>query len=234
MISNYLLDIEGTTTPIEFVHNVLFPYAGQKLGVYFSAHANDPALIADLAALRIEFEDDLRAGRFSGGWSGPDDAAAYAGWLINIDRKSPPLKSIQGRIWQEGYEQGELRGEVFGDVPPAMRRWREAGKSVAIFSSGSELAQRLLFRYSTAGDLSSLIDRFFDTRVGPKRDAHSYVRIAEELEVRVDQILFVSDIPEELTAAAEAGMQVRLSIRPGNPETGDARFQRITSFQQLP
>jgi enolase-phosphatase E1 len=132
------------------------------------------------------------------------------------DRKSTGLKIIQGEIWRGGFESGALRGEVYPDVKPALARWRAAQRTVAIYSSGSAAAQRLLFGYSTAGDLTPLIDRHFDTTSGPKLSADSYALIARELELRRDEVLFVSDVEAELASARQAGLDTRLCVRSGD------------------
>jgi enolase-phosphatase E1 len=143
-------------------------------------------------------------------------AAAYAEWLMERDRKSPGLKLLQGRIWERGYRAGVLKGEMFPDVAPALRRWRDAGLDVAVYSSGSELAQRLIFGSTADGDLTRLVSRFFDTAVGAKNTPDSYRRIASALGRSPDRCLFISDVSAELDAARSAGYAVRLCVRPGN------------------
>ena len=216
-----LLDIEGTTTPIAFVTDVLFPFARARLGAYL----DDPANAAEVQQLA----DALKAEHV---WR--DSTRASLEWLMDRDVKSPALKDLQGRIWARGYHDGVLRGEVFPDVAPAIRRWRRQGVGVAIYSSGSVLAQRLLFGSTPDGDLTPLLTGFFDTSVGAKISAESYERIAGALGQPASQILFVSDVTRELVAARAAGMQVRLSIRPGNPAQADAAaFERIRSFDEI-
>ena len=141
---------------------------------------------------------------------------------------------LQGRIWEQGYAAGELVGEVFDDVPPALKRWREQGIGVGIFSSGSVLAQRLLFRHSTAGDLTSLLSWHFDTTVGAKTEAESYRRIASRIDVPASTVLFVSDVVAELDAARDAGMQTALCLRPGNPnQPGEHSHPAVRDFREL-
>jgi enolase-phosphatase E1 len=217
-----LLDIEGTTTPIAFVHDVLFPYARSRVPVYLAAHRDDPGVREALARLRDETGHDA------------GNAAAAFQSLIDRDVKSPALKLLQGLIWEEGYKSGELRGQVFPDVAPSIRRWRDAGHRIAIYSSGSELAQRRLFESTDAGDLTSVFDGFFDTRVGAKIDASSYANIARELGCDPGDVLFVSDVTRELAAARQAGCQVVLSLRPGNPPQPDASaFESVSSFDEI-
>jgi enolase-phosphatase E1 len=220
-----LLDIEGTTTPIDFVYKTLFPFARARVKDYLSRNWDAPEVQADLAQLRAE-----RAADFSQGLNPPavaaidgeasseqlESAVTYIHWLMDRDRKSTPLKSIQGRIWQEGYRAGELFSEVFDDVPPAFARWRRQNKSICIYSSGSVLAQKLLFGHTAAGDLTGHIYCYFDTTIGHKIEAASYRRIAEELRLAPAEIVFISDIIAELDAAREAGMKTILAMRPGN------------------
>jgi enolase-phosphatase E1 len=212
-----LLDIEGTTSPIDFVLRTLFPYAHQRVGDFLRDHQNDQAMQADIAKAWDEYQADAGAADCPA-WrerNNLSQAAAYFRWLIDKDRKSPALKSLQGRIWQHGYDQGDLKGDVYPDVPGALERWKSEGRRVVIYSSGSVLAQKLLFRTTVYGDLTTLIDAHFDTAVGAKREAASYARIAEALSASPATILFVSDITAELDAAATAGMRTALSVRPG-------------------
>jgi len=132
------------------------------------------------------------------------------------DRKSMPLKSLQGKIWEEGYRSGELRGQVFDDVPRALERWQEQKKNTYIFSSGSVLAQKLLFAHTTAGDLTRHISHYFDTTTGSKTDTKSYQEIANVLHRLPSEVVFISDVTIELDAAKSAGMQTLLCVRPGN------------------
>jgi len=160
-------------------------------------------------------------------------AAKYVRHLIAQDRKVTPLKALQGKVWEKGYRSGSLHGEVYEDVPRAFARWRAAGKRIAIFSSGSVLAQKLLFGHSNAGDLTKYVDAFFDTTTGPKREPKSYSAIAEALREKDGSVLFVSDVEAELDAAKEAGMQTALMIRPGAAEAANARHATIKSFDGL-
>jgi enolase-phosphatase E1 len=233
-----LLDIEGTTTPIGFVHDVLFPYARARLREYLAHGKGEPHIAGISARLAIEHAEDVASGSNPPAWSGGHDAldamAAYAEWLMEQDRKSPGLKELQGLIWERGYRTGELRGEVFPDVAPALRRWHSAGVAVAIYSSGSELAQRRLFESTPAGDLTPIIAGFFDTRAGAKVSRDSYRNIAHALHVEPPAILFVSDVTRELIAARAAGVAVVLSVRPGNPPQEDAGvFEQILSFDEI-
>jgi len=208
-----LLDIEGTTTPIDFVHNTLFPYAKARVGGFVEDHFDD--LKIELAELAAEHKDDnVYTGEFRP--DSPNSIADYLKFLIDTDRKSTPLKSIQGMIWQKGYESRELQSSVFDDVPHAFKRWKDDDKTIAIYSSGSMLAQKLLFKYTDHSDLTEFIDHYFDTNTGHKRETESYRAIADELGTEPSEVLFVSDVVAELDAAREAGMQTALAIREGN------------------
>ena len=243
-----LLDIEGTTTPIAFVYDVLFPFVRRRLRAYLFDPGNHAELVEPLRRLRQEWSVDPDYHSRNGGpggvqaRTGPDPdgpggdlegMAAYVIWLMDQDRKSPGLKLLQGQIWDEGYRRGELKGEVFADVAPALRRWRDAGVVVAIYSSGSELAQRRLFATTAHGDLTPLLAHFFDTAVGAKQAAESYRRIARELGMSPDRMLFVSDVTTELDAAHSAGCQVRLCVRPGNRPQPNHEYPVIESFDNV-
>ena len=231
-----MLDIEGTTTPLAFVHQVLFPYARAHTRDFLHQHQNDPDVRADVALLRAEHAAEPSAAGLPP-WNPDrewDSAEAYVYWLMDRDRKSTGLKSLQGRIWEAGYRAGELKGkgEIYRDVRPALERWRHSGKRIAIFSSGSVQAQRNLFANTTAGDLSTFLSGYFDTTTGPKRDAESYRRIAAALGVPAPQVLFVSDVAAELDAARAAGMRTALCVRElDTSPTSD--HPRIRSFVEL-
>ena len=216
-----LLDIEGTTTPIAFVTETLFPYARTHLRSYLERHGGSPQYLELLRTFRQEHAADAQARLNVPPWSGIGADArasveAYAEWLMDRDRKSPALKELQGYVWEEGYRNGELVAPVFPDVPRAFERWQNAGTDIGIFSSGSVLAQRWLFRRSSAGDLSSLIHWYFDTHTGAKQNPESYRRIAEEVGELPPDILFLSDVAGELNAAREAGLGTIMVVRPGN------------------
>jgi enolase-phosphatase E1 len=217
-----LLDIEGTTTPVEFVYQTLFPYASRKLEPFLREHLLDPEIQSLIQDLRAQREVDERNGLNPPSWMDlPEEAqlrsaVAYGQWLIVRDSKCPPLKALQGRIWQEGFTNGELRGVIFPDVPVAFERWRRQKKIICIYSSGSVLAQQNLFRTTASGDLTSYISVFFDTCVGAKTEGESYKKIAASLSYPPHQFLFISDAVKEIEAARSAGMQAILCERNGS------------------
>lgn len=196
MIAAIVTDIEGTTSSIDFVHTTLFPYAARHLAEFLRTHAEDPNVVTQLA------EVDRLVGR---GLSLDEQIAVLHEW-IEADRKATPLKALQGMIWRVGYEAGELQGHVYRDVPPRLQQWHDAGRALYVYSSGSEEAQRLIFGYSIAGDLSRLFRGYFDTRIGAKSDVTSYTHIRTTVDAPADQILFLSDVVSELDAARAAGL----------------------------
>jgi enolase-phosphatase E1 len=224
-----LLDIEGTTTPIAFVTETLFPYARLHLPRYFEQHGGTPDVRRAVTRLREEYDADAAKGERLPAWS----PLAYLAWLMDRDRKSPALKVLQGRVWEEGYRNGTLVGQVFDDVPGALARWRDAGVAVGIYSSGSVLAQQWLFRRSTAGDLTPFLSWHFDTGVGAKQDPASYARIAHDVNLPPAEILFVSDVAAELDAARAAGLQTALIVRPGNAPQADTGHRIVRSLTDL-
>jgi enolase-phosphatase E1 len=239
-VHGILLDIEGTTTPIQFVYHVLFPFARAHLKDYLRRNAGSEEFQRDLMRLREEHRDDTASGFAPPKWvNEPQDAqiesiAHYVFWLMDRDRKSVALKSLQGKIWQQGYLQGELKGQLFDDVPPAMKDWKKRNLDVRIFSSGSVLAQRLLFAHTEFGDLTRFLFGYFDTNIGSKTDQESYRRIAAKFQLPASEVLFISDMTAELDVAESAGMQTLLCVRPGNlPPPAKHGHAIISSFSEI-
>ncbi|KAL8167307.1 hypothetical protein V2J09_008806 [Rumex salicifolius] len=239
-----VLDIEGTTTPISFVTNVLFPYAHDNVGRHLSATYETLETQDDINLLRAQIEDDLEKGvagaipvpRASEGKEEVVAAlVANVEAMIKADRKITALKQLQGHIWRTGFQNNELEGVVYEDVPDALEKWHASGIKVYIYSSGSRLAQRLIFGNTNFGDLRKYLCGFFDTKVGNKRETQSYVEIAESVGVdSPSEILFVTDVYQEATAAKAAGLDVVLLIRPGNvPLPENHGFKTVTSFSQI-
>jgi enolase-phosphatase E1 len=238
-VRSILLDIEGTTTPLTFVSDVLFPYARSRAEQFLKEHTSSADVRADIAALHQESLADARQGLDPPPWdNGTQEGelasiVGYIHWLMARDRKSTPLKSLQGRIWQKGYATGELRGEIFADVPIALRRWHAQQRTTCIFSSGSAMAQRLLFANSVEGDLTPYLSAFFDTTIGAKNETQSYRRIADTLQRLPAEIVFISDVTAELDAARAAGLQTLLCHRPGNRPQPENTHPTIHSFDQF-
>ena len=210
-----LLDIEGTTTSIAFVKDRLFPFAAEALDGFLAGHAQDPAVAAILAEV-----------------PGADKAATLRGWM-DADAKVTPLKALQGLIWRQGYADGRLKGHLWPDVAACLRAWAAAGVTLAIYSSGSVEAQRDLFGHSEAGDLVPLFAGFFDTRVGAKREAPSYAAIAAALALPPGDILFLSDVAEELDAAVAAGMQACQLVRAADGTVASSRHPEADDFPAI-
>ncbi|XP_028792992.1 probable bifunctional methylthioribulose-1-phosphate dehydratase/enolase-phosphatase E1 [Neltuma alba] len=239
-----VLDIEGTTTPISFVSEVLFPYARDNVRRHLSATYDAPETQDDIKLLRSQVQSDLEQGVAGAVPIPPDDAGkeevitalvANVEAMIKADRKITALKELQGHIWRTGYENNELKGIVFDDVPKALEKWHDLGIKVYIYSSGSRLAQRLIFGNTNFGDLRKYLSGFFDTTVGNKREACSYSEISASLGVdKPSDILFVTDVYQEATAAKAAGLEVIISIRPGNGSLPENHgFKTINSFLEI-
>ena len=234
-----LLDIEGTTTPIDFVTKTLFPYASRKLEPFLRENAADAEVRTLMKELRAQHEVDERNGLKPPSWRDDSEeerlrsSAAYGQWLIARDSKCTPLKALQGKTWQQGYASGELHGEVYPDVPPAFERWKRQGKKICIYSSGSVLAQQLLFGSVATGDLTPCISAFFDTRVGAKAEAESYWKIATVVSYEPKDFLFLSDATKEIEAAQAAGMQALLCEREGHSNAAGGSEQAIRDFNDI-
>ncbi len=215
-------DIEGTTSSIAFVKEVLFPYARQHLMDFIRRHHDDPGVAPHLNEVRAMLggEADLEAiGRQLLRW-------------IDEDRKITPLKALQGLIWEEGYRSGAYRAHVYEDAAAALRHWHEQGLRLYVYSSGSVHAQKLFFAHTTAGDLTPLFSGYFDTTVGPKAAPASYQRIAREIGLAPEEILFLSDVEGELDAARRAGMDTCWLVRDAVPDAGAAHRQ-VSSFHDI-
>jgi len=220
-----LTDIEGTTSSIDFVKDVLFPYARERMGAFVAVNAGNPAVRAQLDAVARE------SGK--AGASDVEVVEVLRSW-IDEDRKSTPLKTLQGMIWELGYAGSDFVAHVYPDACEALPRWHAEGRRLFVYSSGSVQAQKLFFAHSACGNLGPLFSGYFDTNTGPKREAASYERIAAEIGVPAGDIVFLSDIEAELDAAATAGMATRWIRRDvGSLPPGDACHPCVTSFQEL-
>jgi len=223
MIKAIVTDIEGTTSSIDFVHQSLFPYARAHLREFLRSHAGEPAVVEQLE----------ETARLEGRQLTVETAADVLERWIDEDRKITPLKALQGMIWAQGYAAGELRGHVYPDTAPHLRRWHGQGRRLYIYSSGSVEAQQLIFGHSDAGDLRPLFSGYFDTRIGGKREEASYRNILKDIGLAGDEVLFLSDVGEELDAAGAAGLHTCQLIRddkarpfPAHPQARD--FSEVT------
>ena len=224
MIRAILTDIEGTTSSISFVKDVLFPYARAHLSAFVAAHGGEPEVARWLAATARD------AGLAE------DDSAGIVATLqqwIDQDRKATPLKALQGMIWADGYANGAYRAHVYPEVADRLRAWKAQAVPLYVYSSGSVAAQQLFFRYSEAGDLAGLFDGHFDTEIGAKREADSYARISAAIGVAPQQILFLSDIIAELDAARSAGLQTVWLCREPLRCPADARHRCVGDFDAI-
>ena len=223
MIRAIVTDIEGTTSSLSFVKDVLFPYARQRIGAFVRAQAKHPAVRAQLAAVSEAVGRELT----------DDEAVAQLIRWIDEDQKITPLKALQGMIWEAGYRSGDFKGHVYDDAVRRLREWKDQGLALYVFSSGSVHAQKLLFGYSACGDLTALFSGYFDTTIGAKRETDAYRHIAQTIGLPAGEILFLSDIREELDAAQAVGLRtcwlVREGALPANPPHPVARdFAEIT------
>lgn len=214
-----LTDIEGTTTSIAFVKDRLFPFAEAALDEFLRDHGTEPEVAAIL--------DEVRAAA-----PGQAPVAALRAWMA-ADAKVTPLKALQGLIWRQGYLDGRLKGHLWPDVAPCLRAWAGGGVRLAVYSSGSVEAQRLLFGHSEAGDLTPLFAGFFDTRIGAKREAPSYAAIAAALSLPPGEILFLSDVAEELDAAAAAGLRTCQLVRAADGTQPSGRHPEAADFPEV-
>jgi enolase-phosphatase E1 len=228
-----LLDIEGTVSPLAFVHEVMFPYARTRLVSHLAAHWNEPAVQAAVEQMASDAGHASFAQWCSAALQPDAFAADEARKLMDADVKATGLKMLQGLIWEQGFRDGALRSTLFDDVPAALQAWHAAGIDMRIYSSGSVHAQKLFFAHTEAGDLTPLFSGYYDTTIGSKREAESYRRIATECQPPAADILFISDVVAELDAARSAGMDTRLAIRPGNVPPPAHDHATVHSFADL-
>jgi len=240
-----VLDIEGTTTPISFVKDTLFPYIKDNVEDYITTHFDEEETKQDIDTLREQAEKDGKD-EVEGVVAIPADTAekdevikavvANVLWQVEKDRKTTALKQLHGLMWRSAYKGGNIKGEVYDDVVPALKRLIGDDKKVYIYSSGIVEAQKLLYGYSNQGDLLEYFSGYFDTKVGAKAEQESYKKIAEESDQKTEEMLFLTDVPKEAKAAAEAGMKTCIVVRPGNAELSDEdkqTYNTISSFAEL-
>ena len=239
-ISHVLLDIEGTTCPVSFVSEVLFPYASASLEPYLEAHQREPDITKLMRDVEVAWREDsqpeardLLQRQDTASTLSVQALSEYLRQLIGRDIKLTALKDLQGRIWRSGYASGELIAPLYDDVPAALQRWHSDGFTLAVYSSGSVPAQQLLYGHCHEGDLTGLFSHWFDTKTGPKQAQESYQRIALEMQTTPANVLFISDAIQELEAADAAGMKMLFSDREGNPARDAGRFARISDYSSL-
>ncbi|EPF15194.1 MULTISPECIES: acireductone synthase [Cedecea] len=220
MIRAIVTDIEGTTSDIRFVHNILFPYARERLAGYVREHHNEISeILNDLRTEINEPQADI------------DRLIETLFSFMDVDRKSTALKALQGLIWRDGYVNGDFTGHLYDDVLPALEAWKQQGVDLYVYSSGSVAAQKLLFGYSDAGDITGLFSGYFDTHVGAKREVQSYRNIAQQTGIAPEALLFLSDIHQELDAAREAGWNTVQLIRGEADEASSHR--QVNRFDHI-
>ena len=235
-----LLDIEGTTCPVSFVSDILFPFAKQELSSYIKKHWNKRTNNNPIQEATAEWKNDqsaessrLKKELDQQQINEIDGLIQYLKHLISIDKKSTALKDIQGKIWEYGYMNGELKSQLFPETAECLRQWHKQGWALSVYSSGSIQAQQLLYRHSPAGNLENLFSHWFDTRTGPKKSTESYTTIAKHLHTSPNNIWFVSDNGAECDAARSAGMQTLFSLRDGNPDRDPRDHMVIESLREV-
>ena len=224
MIKAVLIDIEGTTSPISFVKEILFPYSKEKLENFIKENKDKPEVQKILNDIKKEAGKDLTI----------DEIIQILKNWIDEDKKITPLKEIQGLIWKEGFETGKLKAPVYKDAYDKMIEWKNKGYKLYIYSSGSTTAQKLFFSHTEFGNILDLFSGHFDTKIGSKKDPTSYQKIAQTIGLKPDEILFLSDNPEEIKAAAKAGMKVKRPVREQDAEyIENFPYEQIKSFEEI-
>lgn len=230
-----LLDIEGTTASVDFVHDVMFPFVTRNLSSFLDSAWGQTETAAACERIAMDAgHENLAAWQKATGRDARELVEQQIAELMRGDVKATGLKAMQGLVWQAGFESGELVAPIYEDVLPELKRWKAAGFDIRIYSSGSIAAQKLFFGHTQHGDLLGYFSGHYDTTIGGKKDSVSYQNIAEDMGVKPSEILFVSDLEGELDAASAAGVQVAAAIRPGNkPLSESASFPRISSFAEI-
>ena len=240
MISHILLDIEGTTCPVSFVTETLFPYTKSELKSFLDRHKKDPLINqlidnADNEWIQDKSEDSTRLRHQSekGQQTKHLKIEAYLQLLIETDKKSTTLKDIQGKIWKEGYTTGRISSELFEDAHENLKRWHKQGYRLSVYSSGSVEAQHLLYKYTNKGDIKNLFSYWFDTHIGNKKEPSSYTEIASVMDCKPQNILFISDNSDECDAARSAGLGTLYSMRDGNPQQEPRNHPVIRHLEEV-
>ena len=239
-VRHLLLDIEGTTCPASFVSEILFPFARESLPRFITDNHEESKVREILNAAQREWDEDnsaasheLRKEQASNKNEAYTGLIEYLLHLIKIDRKSTALKDLQGMIWLMGYQQGELKAELFPETAECIQHWTREKLLISSYSSGSIQAQKLLYKNTNFGDLSEAINQWFDTHTGNKQHSLSYTKISQKLKASTSEILFVSDNPNECDAAKDAGMRTLFSLRSGNPDQNPHGHTIIRSLKEV-
>lgn len=241
-VRSIVFDIEGTTTPISFVKDTLFPYVRNNVESYLNKNFDNPEVQKAVSALREQAAKEKSENvegvvEIPSSDSSKEDVikavVANVLWQMEGDRKTTELKNLQGLIWKDAYESKEVKGELFEDVAPMLKMLAEEGLQLYVYSSGSIESQKLLFANSIQGDLSDVFSGYFDTTTGSKTDSASYKKIAAEIKTEPNSILFLTDIPQEAEAAVTAGLRSALVIRPGNVELTDEHLQNFACIERF-
>jgi enolase-phosphatase E1 len=227
---HFIFDIEGTTAPISFVHEILFPYSKNNLQNYLQKNKISNLIFSNL-------KEDHEKDKYSNHYKSPlensaDSLFSYLEFLISVDRKNAGLKEIQGEIWKLGYESGDIKSQIFPDTLDFFQLIKKNNKQISIYSSGSILAQKLIFKYSNIGDMSPYITNYFDTGVGPKRDSNSYLTISKALNCSPNEIIFFTDIQEEADSALSIGIKSYIMLRKGNSPIESIKHPTLNSFSE--
>jgi enolase-phosphatase E1 len=221
-IKAIVTDIEGTTSSLSFVIEVLFPYARVNLADYVRLHAEEPQV-------KIVLEETCKE---AGAELNTEQSITQLIQWLDEDKKVTPLKSLQGLIWEAGYQKGDFKGHVYPDAAVYLKAWKGKGLDLYVYSSGSVHAQKLLFAHTEYGDLMPLFSGYFDTHIGCKKEQESYNKITKQLGIPADQLLFLSDIKEELDAAKAAGFQTLWLVRDDKPDP-QAEHRQVSSFDLI-
>jgi enolase-phosphatase E1 len=225
----FLFDIEGTVAPISFVHSVLFPFSKKNMRPFLEKNPLSSELYQKLY---VEYSQDLNSNSYS---QKLDQSIAsildYLFFLVDVDRKSPVLKEIQGEIWKNGYESGEIKSNIYSDTLDFFKAIKNNKHEICIYSSGSILAQKLIFKYSNLGDLSQYISKYFDTGVGSKRDEKSYLNILNQLNAKSNEVVFFTDIYEEALASSTVGITSYILMREGSTPITQDNHTKILNFK---
>jgi enolase-phosphatase E1 len=226
----FLFDIEGTVAPISFVHTVLFPYSKKNMKPFLEMNPLSSELYQKLF---VEYSQDLSSHSYSQKLDQSTTSLLdYLFFLVDVDRKSPVLKELQGEIWKNGYESGEIKSNIFSDTLDFFKAIKNDNHEICIYSSGSILAQKLIFKYSNLGDLSQYISKYFDTGVGSKREEKSYLNILNHLNAKSDEVVFFTDIYEEAHASSAVGITPYILMRDGNVPITQNNYTKITNFKE--